>query len=61
MSEFEQIQNGVKQLSKAEQEVLLDWLTNLVEDGLELTDAFKTKIEQAKADIAAGRFRVRQP
>ncbi|MGZ8940534.1 MAG: hypothetical protein ACXW32_15115 [Limisphaerales bacterium] len=38
-----------------------DWLENLMEDRLEITDEFKAEIEAGKADIAAGRVRVRCP
>ena len=38
---LEQIENEVKQLTKAQQEALRDWLENLLEDQLELTDEFK--------------------
>ncbi|HEY2082860.1 MAG TPA: hypothetical protein VGI88_08745 [Verrucomicrobiae bacterium] len=58
---LERIKGDVKRLSKDDQEVLLDWLTNFLEDDLELTDEFKAKIEQGKADIAAGRVRVVRP
>ena len=61
MSTIEQIKDDVKRLSKDEQEALLDWLTNVLEDELELTDEFKAKIEQGKADIAAGHFRIVRP
>jgi hypothetical protein len=61
MSTIEQIKDDVKQLSQADQEALLDWLTNVLEDDLELTDEFKAKIEQGKADIAAGRVRIVRP
>jgi len=61
MSKLEQIQDDVKRLSKADQEALLDWLSSMLEEELELTDEFKAEIEQGKADIAAGRFRVRRP
>jgi hypothetical protein len=61
MQTLERIAEEVKRLSKADQEALLDWLTNVLEDELELTDEFKAKIKQGEADIAAGRFRVRQP
>ena len=46
MLKLEQIKDGVKRLSKADQEALLDWLTNVLEDELELTEEFKAKIEQ---------------
>ena len=54
MLTLEQIKNDVMQLSKADQETLLDWLTNVLEDELELTDEFKAKIERGQAEIAAG-------
>jgi hypothetical protein len=38
-------------LTKAEQEWLLDWLGNIVEDQLEFTDQFKTKMERGEQDI----------
>ena len=58
MRTLEQIKDDVLRLSKDDQEALLEWLTNVLEDDLELTDEFKAKIEQGKADIAAGRFRI---
>lgn len=61
MPTLEQIKNDVLRLSKDDQETLLDWLTNLLEDDLELTDEFKAKIERGKADIAAGRVRIVRP
>ena len=61
MSKLERIKEDVKQLSKADQEALLDWLTNVLEDDLELTDEFKAEIEQGEADIAAGRVRIVRP
>jgi formate dehydrogenase maturation protein FdhE len=51
MRTLEQIKGDVKRLSKDDQEALLDWLTNILEDDLELTDEFKAKIEQAKLTL----------
>jgi len=48
---LEQIENQVKQLTKAQQEALRDWLENLLEDQLELTDDFKAKIERGANDL----------
>jgi len=48
---LEQIENQVKQLTKAQQETLRDWLENLLEDQLELTDDFKAKIERGANDL----------
>jgi hypothetical protein len=61
MQSLERIEDEVKQLSKAEQEALRDWLENMLEDELEFTDEFKAKIERAKRDIAEGRGRVVKP
>ena len=48
-------------LTKADREALLDWLVNMVEDELELTEEFKAKIERGEQDIREGRVRVRKP
>ena len=61
MQTLERIQDEVKQLSKAEQEALRDWLENMLEDELEFTDEFKAKIEQGERDIREGRFRIHKP
>jgi predicted transcriptional regulator len=58
MSKLEQIKDDVKRLSKADQKALLDWLTNVLEDELELTDEFKAEIERGEADLAAGHVRI---
>ena len=59
MPTLEKIENDVKQLSKADQEALRDWLENMLEDELEFTDEFKAKIERGEQDIQEGRIRVR--
>jgi len=61
MPTLEQVEAQVKQLPKAEQEALLDWLGNMLEDQLDLTDEFKAKIERGEQDIREGRIRVRKP
>lgn len=61
MSTLEQVEAQIKQLTKAEQESLLDWLENMLEDGLEFTDEFKAKIEQGERDILEGHVRIRNP
>jgi mRNA-degrading endonuclease RelE of RelBE toxin-antitoxin system len=58
MPTLEKIEDEVKQLSKAEQEALRDWLENMLEDELEFTDEFKAKIERGEQDIREGRVRV---
>jgi hypothetical protein len=61
MQMLEKIEAEVKQLSKAEQEALRDWLENMLEDELEFTDEFKAKIERGEQDIRAGRVRIHKP
>jgi hypothetical protein len=58
---LEQVEDQVKQLTKAEKEALLDWLTNVMEDELEFTDEFKEKIERGERDIREGRVRMHKP
>ena len=61
MSVLEQIEEQVKRLSKAEREALRDWLEQILEDELEMTDEFKAKIEQAEKDLREGRVRICKP
>ena len=51
MPTLERIENDVRQLPKADQEALRDWLENLLEDELEFTEEFKAKIERGEQDI----------
>jgi hypothetical protein len=61
MSNLEQVEEAILKLRPQEQRELRDWLENLLEDRLEMTDAFKEEIAAGKADIQAGRVRVRKP
>ncbi len=61
MLTLEQVENQVKLWTKAEQEALLDWLANMLEDQLEFTEEFKAKIQRGEQDIREGRVRVRNP
>jgi molecular chaperone GrpE (heat shock protein) len=61
MPTLEQIEQQVKQLTRSEQEALRDWLENVLEDELEISDEFKRKIEQGEQDLREGRVRVRKP
>jgi hypothetical protein len=58
MSQLEEIKQQVMQLTVREQRALRNWLYDILEDELELTDEFKAKIERAKRDIAEGRGRI---
>jgi hypothetical protein len=61
MSRLEEVEEQVKRLSAAEQEVLRDWLEHLLEDRLELKEEFKAEIEAGIKDVADGRYRVHRP
>ena len=61
MQTLEPIEAEVKQLSKAEQEALRDWLENMLEDELVFTDEFKAKIERGERDFREGRGRIHKP
>jgi hypothetical protein len=56
-----ELEKAVLKMSPHEQEELRDFLENVLEDRLEMTAEFKADIEAGKADIAAGRVRVRKP
>jgi hypothetical protein len=51
----------VQSWSGEEQEELRDWLDNLLEHELEMTDEFKAKIQAGFADIAVGKGRLHKP
>lgn len=58
MPTLDQIEKQVERLPTTEKKALLEWLEDLLEDELEVTDEFKAKIQRAKRDIAEGRGRV---
>ena len=61
MRTLEQVESDVRMLPPEKQEELRDWLENLLEDQLELTDEFKAKIERGELDLRVGRSPVRKP
>ncbi len=61
MSSVEQLEDAILKLDRRQQQELRDWLENLLEDSLEMTDAFKEEIAAGKADIKEGRTRLRRP
>ena len=61
MRTLEQLEAEVRQLPLKEQQELRDWLENLLEDQLEMTDEFKAKIKRGEDDIEQGRVRVHKP
>jgi hypothetical protein len=56
-----EVQREVLKMTPQEQEDLRDWLENLLEDRLEMTDEFKARIKQGEAELAAGLGRIRKP
>jgi len=62
MSTVQAIEAALTKLRLEEMEAVRDWLDELIEDQLEVSDEFKAKIQRAKREIAAGVYsRVRQP
>lgn len=61
MSTVQEIQDAIPKLSAKELTELKEWLDNFFEDQLELTDEVKSALDLSRAEIAAGRFRTRQP
>ena len=56
-----EVEQLVRKWPRQDQEELRDWLENLLEDQLEMTEEFKQKIERGFAEIAEGKGRVRKP
>jgi hypothetical protein len=56
-----EVEQAVRAWPRHDQEELRDWLENLLEDQLEMTDEFKQKIERGFREIAEGKGRVRKP
>ena len=61
MSTVQEIEAAIPRLPQHELEQLKAWFDDFYEDRLELTDEIKAKLDQARAEIAAGDFRPRQP
>lgn len=61
MSSVQEIETAIPKLSRPELEQLKAWFDDFCEDSLELTDEVKAHLEQARAEIAAGDYRSRQP
>lgn len=60
MSTVREIQAAIPKLSRAEIEQIREWIDDYLEDRLELSDEIKTKLDQSRADIAAGNFTTRR-
>ena len=61
MSTVKEIQTAIPNLPREEVEQIRQWIDDYLEDRLELSDEVKTKLDQSRAEIAAGRYTTRQP
>ena len=61
MSTVQEIEDAIPRLSRTEVEALRAWIDDFLEDQLELTDDVKGKLDQSRAEIAAGNYTSRQP
>ncbi len=62
MSTVQEIESAIVRLGPAEREAIRDWLDELVEENLEVSDAFKAKVARAREEITRGEVsRVRPP
>ena len=61
MSTVKEIQTAIPNLPREEVEQIHQWIDDYVEDQLELSDEVKAKLDQSRAEIAAGRYTTRQP
>jgi hypothetical protein len=60
MSSVQEIQAAIPKLSRAEIEQIREWIEDYLEDRLELSDEVKAKLDQSRADIAAGNYTERR-
>ena len=54
MSSVQEIESAILQLSSQQKREVHEWLENLLEDQLEMTDEFKAGIEQSERELAEG-------
>ena len=60
MSTVKEIEAAIVKLSPEELAAVREFVEQVAEDQLELTDEFKAAIEAGERDIAEGRVRIRQ-
>jgi hypothetical protein len=61
MSSVREIQAAIPKLSREEIEQIREWIDDYLEDQLELTDEVKAKLDQSRAEIAAGKYTTHRP
>jgi hypothetical protein len=54
MSSVKEIESALTRLSRRELESIRDFLDDLMEEELELSDAYKEKVARAQAEISRG-------
>jgi len=60
MSTIQEIEAAIPRLKREEIEALQTWITDYLEDRLELTDEVKARLDQSRREIAAGNYTTRQ-
>jgi hypothetical protein len=62
MSSVKEIESALVKLTLNEKQAIRDWLDDLIEGQLEISDEYKAKVERARQEITAGvHSRVRKP
>jgi hypothetical protein len=61
VSTVQEIDSAIPKLSKEDLAKLKQWMDDFFEDQLELKDKVKAKLDESRAEIAAGKYRNRQP
>jgi hypothetical protein len=62
MSTVKEIESALARLSVEELQAVRDWLDDFIEDQLEVSEAFKAKVQRAQREIGDGvHSRVRRP
>jgi hypothetical protein len=62
MSTVKEIELALERLSVEELQAVRDWLDDFIEDQLEVSEAFKAKVQRAEREIEEGvHSRVRRP
>jgi hypothetical protein len=56
VSTIQEIEAALPRLTRAEIEQLRDWIDELLEDDLEITDEVRAKLDQSRREIAAGQY-----
>lgn len=60
MSTVIEVKSAIRQFTPQEFAEVREFIEQIAEDQLEMTDEFKAAIEEGERDIAAGRVRIRQ-